>query len=80
MNKLELYRRISKIHAIKCNKTLDDQVAAESTNKTHEFKIQLEGIPDENSLHELSQKVMQWSNTNPIATEQEINQLLMNGK
>lgn len=80
MNKLELYKRISKIHAIKCSRTTTEVAAITSFNETTKFKNQLEAVSNDNELLDLINSVNIWAGSNPVASDNEIEFLMRNGK
>ena len=80
MNKLDTYRRISKILAIKCNKANSEKESINSFNKATEIKHQLEQIESESDLKTLINDMNIWAGNNPIATDAEVDYLMQHGK
>lgn len=76
MNKLDLYKRISKIHAIKCSKTLKEAEAIASFNEATKLKDQLIKLEDEGEYQSLVNNINLWAANNPIATDKEISELI----
>lgn len=72
-----LNKKISNIHAIKCNKTLFDHEVQLSKTTLSNLKKQL-ADSNEADLGEITQAVDNWASSHPIANESEITRL-MNG-
>ncbi len=62
-------RKISLIHAIKCSKITDMEIAIESFSKLEDLKNKI------NSEQEVSEEVAKWMNEAPNVNEQDINNL-----
>ncbi|MCB2196983.1 MAG: hypothetical protein KQH79_14070 [Bacteroidetes bacterium] len=72
MTRLELLQRISKIHAIKCNKSLSDKDAIDSFNTLNEFRSNIEtGV-----LKDIEARINKWQSESPVASNYEIELLL----
>lgn len=76
MNKHYLFRKASVIHAIKCYKTTDFNIAVQSFETLVEFKNRIQTAEDEKVLIHLNEELDTWAGQNPIATEREINELM----
>jgi hypothetical protein len=75
MNRLNLLRRIAVIHAIKCKRTTSEQVANSSFEKVTELRTRINNSTEEEQ-DALLAEIHQWAGSNPIATDNEINNLL----
>lgn len=75
MNKHHLIRKISCIHAVKCNKTESFLEAVRSNDKLSELIKELIDADDHN-LEEVNTKVTNWAGENPIATDADISELM----
>lgn len=71
MNEIDLYRRISLIHAVKCNETEMTVEAVTSFNRLLDFKNQIASGTDD----DLENQINQWMNESPIVSEAEIMKL-----
>jgi hypothetical protein len=78
--KSTLLRKISKIHAIKCGKTLKDNEVLNSFIRLDYFKTSIYATQDEELLNQLAEQVDTWAKESPSVTEGEINDLMRNGK
>ncbi|MCB0497231.1 MAG: hypothetical protein KDC79_13915 [Cyclobacteriaceae bacterium] len=76
LNKLDTYRRISKVHVIKCLKAKNDLEAIKSFNEATELKHELEQIKGEGELEQLIDMIRNWAGNNPIVTDVEVDQLI----
>ena len=76
MNKHLLFKKISKIHAIKCDRSYEYCIAVSSMNTLNALNSELLAVPEEGSFSEIEKKVDDWANSNPIAPEGEILRLL----
>lgn len=75
MNKHYLLRRISVIHLIKCNRGQLFNEALASFDSLNQFKeLVIHGAEDQ--LENISGQINTWAGTAPIATENEIRQLM----
>lgn len=73
MSNITLLRRIAIIHAIKVYRTNIDLQVEESYNKQAELKSKVtDGVTEGNLLF---QEVQNWADSDPIATEKEINKV-----
>ncbi|MEX2336636.1 MAG: hypothetical protein WD555_05140 [Fulvivirga sp.] len=80
MNKLDTYKRISKIHAIKCYKATTEKEAIESFNTASSLKNDLESLIAKDELGRLNDEVNNWAGNKPIANDAEVEQLMRNKK
>ncbi len=76
--KHELIKRISKIHAIKCCKSTEMNISIESFKTLTSLNERIIASKDDITWVGINQDIVNWAGTNPIATEQEINELLNN--
>lgn len=70
-----LLRKISVIHAIKCNSTENFKAAISSFDKLNELKSQIlnsDGI----TFEKISKEIETWAETKPIASNSEISILM----
>jgi hypothetical protein len=75
MNQLTICRKLSLIHAVKCNKAVSFEIAQQSNNELIEFFNRLTSISDEEH-QTFNQDVKSWMNTHPIVTDQNIQDIL----
>lgn len=80
MDKLELYKRISKIHAIKCSKSTSEDAAITSFNDATKFKNQLKELNADKELQHLINSISTWAASEPVAPDNEVELLMRNGK
>lgn len=76
MNKHYLFRKASAIHAIKCYKTADFDVAVKSFESLVGFKNRIQTAEDEEVLLHTNEELDLWAAQEPIATEREIENLI----
>jgi hypothetical protein len=77
--KQELLKRISKIHAIKCNKTLSENKVLDSFIQLDKFKTIIYAHSNIIDLQQISDDVNAWAfNKSPTVSEAEITQLMRN--
>lgn len=74
-DKHSLLKRISAIHAIKCNKSISFELALKSFKELSDFKTIVEESIDSKLLG-ISSSINAWQNTNPQVYENEIIELL----
>jgi hypothetical protein len=72
---LEILKKASVIHAVKCSKASDMKIATESFEKLQKIKLKLMDSTEEQIL-KLNQEIETWKNCNPIVKEVEIIDLL----
>jgi hypothetical protein len=75
MNQLTICRRLSLIHAVKCNKATSFDIARQSSDELQNFFNRLASVSD-GGAEVSSTEVQTWMNNTPIVTEQDINELL----
>tara|TARA_Y100000588_G_C13901800_1_gene773214 strand:+ start:363 stop:578 length:216 start_codon:yes stop_codon:yes gene_type:complete len=66
---ITLFRKISLIHAIKCDKTNDENIANRSFKKLDNLKTKI------NSGENVTIEITEWMQENPAVTEAEIKEL-----
>lgn len=71
--KRKLKIRISKIHAVKVNKTSDFRLAESSYLEQEKLKTALDNLTENDDLTQIIEEINIWAGRNPIATEREIN-------
>jgi hypothetical protein len=76
MNKHYLFRKASVIHAIKCNKAEDFNIAIQSFETLERFKCRIQNAVDEKELIYLNGELDIWAGQEPIATQSEIEHLI----
>jgi len=77
--KQKLLKRISKIHAIKCNKTLSEHKVLDSFIQLDKFKTIIYAHSNAIDLQQISDDVNNWAYTKePIVSEGEIQELMKN--
>jgi hypothetical protein len=74
MNKGNLLRRISVIHAIKCNRTLDENEVKASYDRLNELKDKVISSSD-SELVRMATEIEDWAGSAPIADDREIEKL-----
>jgi len=70
-----MLRKISLIHAVKCNKTTSEMIAIQSFNTLGELKNQID-IYQAPDFQDINTLVDVWQNQVPIVTDSDINSLL----
>ncbi len=79
--KQELLKRISKIHAIKCNKTLSEHKVLDSFIQLDRFKTIIYAHSNEIDLKQISKDVNDWAyKKEPTVNEAEIQDLMRNAR
>ena len=73
--KHQLLKRVSVIHAIKCNNSLDSNEANQSFLKLQEVITNI-NTTNEGEIASVLAEIELWKNSKPIVTETEINKLL----
>lgn len=73
--KNKLFKRASAIHAVKCKKSDDFNEGIASFNKLQSIKNSLNDSNDE-GLSAIKVEIENWKDSKPIASENEINQIL----
>jgi hypothetical protein len=76
MNKQFLFRKASAIHAIKCFKIADFNIALQSFETLAGFKNRIQAAVDDTELNFLNGELDVWANETPVATPEEMNQLI----
>lgn len=66
---ITLFRKISLIHAIKCGKTDDENIANKSFEKLDNLKTKV------NSGEKITNEITEWMQENPTVSEMEIKEL-----
>ncbi|MCV9926632.1 hypothetical protein OIU83_03175 [Flavobacterium sp. LS1R49] len=72
---LSIFRKASKIHAVKCEKASDMEMATESYLKLQKIKLKLADITKD-QLIELNKEIETWKNSNPIVKDGDIDELI----
>ena len=75
MGKISMLRKISLIHAIKCNKTASEMIAIQSFNTLGKLKNQI-NINQAPDFQDINTLVDLWQNQVPIVTDYDIDSLL----
>lgn len=75
MKQLTFSRRLSLIHAVKCNKATSFEIARHSNDELKVFFNRLSSLPD-NDLETFNTDVQTWMNAAPIVTENNIKELI----
>jgi len=75
MENISILRKISLIHAVKCNKTTSTATAIGSFNTLIDLKVLIENSQS-NDLEVLNEKVIEWQNQKPEVSNYEISSLL----
>lgn len=73
--KNKLFKRASAIHAVKCNKSANFNEGLASFDKLQSIKNSLRDS-DDDGLLAIKDEIEDWKNSNPIASENEINEIL----
>jgi|TARA_R100000501_G_C2603206_1_gene99733 hypothetical protein len=73
-NKLKI--RISKIHAVKTNKTSDCRLANDSYYEQKRLKLILDDLNENDDFTKIINEINLWAGSNPIATERAIKKLM----
>ena len=76
MEKIFLVRKISVIHAIKCANTVKPEVAKASSDYLSDLMERLRDTDNAEHLKSLDDDIKKWARTNPIATDNEISNLM----
>ena len=76
MNKINLARKISVVHAAKCAKSALSEVATASSKTLSSLMLELNNSDDTNKLTELNDKINVWACANPIVLDHEITELM----
>lgn len=71
-----LIKKISKIHAIKCNKSAITKDSIDSHNTLNELHEEIMDSKNEEEWNSVNKKVNDWAGNNPIATDREISDLM----
>jgi hypothetical protein len=75
MEKITLFKKISIIHAIKCNKTSSFEMAVQSFDDLSSLKSQLLNS-ELSELATVSSSVIEWQSNKPSVSEEELNEFL----
>lgn len=75
MENISIFRRISLIHTVKCNKTISMNTAIESFNTLSYLKGLIENSQTDD-LKIVNEKVVEWQNQKPVVTDYDLNHLL----
>jgi hypothetical protein len=75
MEKISMLRKISLIHAVKCDKTTSDMIAIQSSNTLSELINQIV-VNQAHDFQGIIALVDAWQNQVPIVTDYDINFLL----
>jgi len=75
MENISILRRISLIHASKCNKTTSTSTAIGSFNTLIELKGLIVNCQN-NDFQSVNEKIIEWQNQNPMVTDSDINSTL----
>jgi hypothetical protein len=79
--KQKLLKRISKIHAIKCNKTLSEHEVLDSFIQLDRFKTIIYAHNNEIDLQQINDDVNEWAyQKEPLVSEAEIQELMRNAR
>lgn len=73
--KNKLFKRASVIHTVKCKKSTDFNEATASFEKLQRIKISLQASNEED-FTAIENEIENWKNSNPIASENEIKEIL----
>lgn len=75
MENISIFRRISLIHAVKCNKTTSMTTAIESFNELSDLKGLIENSQTDD-LKNVNERIAEWQNQNPVVTDYDLDYLL----
>ena len=74
--KRELKKRISKIHAVKANKTRISSLAEASYQEQERLKLIIDALGEDDDFTKIIQEINNWANQEPFVTDSEINEIM----